>query len=117
MAITTLSTVKAVLGITDTSKDTLINLYIPLVEQQYLDIRNAPWDKDPDDPDTIVYPIGADITASEMIGYKLSTGKTGGKEVASESIDSYSVSFTTGSTTGGYPRTITSAIKKFINGA
>jgi hypothetical protein len=116
VAITTLADVKIILDITDTSKDAIITKYIPLIEQQYLDIRNCPWDIDPL-TDDIEYPIGSDITAAEMIGYKLATSNKGKyKEVASESLDAHSISYVANSS-GGYPKSITSAIKRFINGA
>ena len=117
MAITTLTFVKDYLDITDTSKDIKITALIPLVEQNYLDIRNIPFDTD--ENDDIVYPPGADVVASEMIGYKLSTIKDSGRNVTSESIDSYSISYgdASGSAGYGYPKSITSSITRYINGA
>lgn len=44
MAITTLAKVKTILGITGTAQDVLIEALIPLVESDFLNIRNAPWD-------------------------------------------------------------------------
>lgn len=44
MAITTLANVKLVLGITDSSQDSLITLLIPRVEEDFLVIRNKPFD-------------------------------------------------------------------------
>lgn len=44
MAITTKAKVKTILGITGTTQDALIEALIPLVESDFLNIRNAPWD-------------------------------------------------------------------------
>jgi hypothetical protein len=123
MAITTLDEVKAFLGINDTSYDVQIEALIPLVEESYLMIRNAPFEKDVNGDN--VYPIGSNITSSEMIGYKLSTtanqsftSTSYGKVVSSESLDSHSISYESGSGKflGGYPKSIVSAIKVYING-
>jgi len=116
-------TAKAYLGITDTTYDTKIDLLIPVVEQTYLDIRNVPFETDPTGEVT-VYPAGSDITASEMIGYKLSTSTFSmstpfGVGKASESIDSYSVSYTGNASAdmfNGYPKGIVSGIVRYIDG-
>ena len=116
MAITTLQDVKDYLCITDTSQDAKIEALIPYVEQVYLDIRNAPWDVD--NMGDIVYPIGSNITAAEMIGFKLQQSKDSDFRIVSgESLGSYSVSYSdTGSTWKGFPASITSSIKKYIRG-
>lgn len=116
MAITTLQDVKDYLGITDTSQDAKIEALIPYVEQIYLDIRNAPWDVD--DMGDVVYPIGSNITAAEMIGYKLKQSSDSEfRIVGSESLGSYSVSYVdTGSTWKGFPASYVSGIKKYIRG-
>ena len=44
MAITTLAQAKLILGITGTTQDALITALIPMVEQDYLAIRNRPFD-------------------------------------------------------------------------
>ena len=44
MAITTLANVKTVLQISSTLQDTLISAMIPLVEDDYMNIRNKPYD-------------------------------------------------------------------------
>jgi len=52
-----------------------------------------------------------------MIGYKLDTSNKGKfREVASESLDAHSISYIANGATG-YPKSITSTIKRFINGA
>lgn len=112
MAITTLSKVKTYLGITDTLSDSKISALIPLVEQDYLDIRNCEWA-------TIegvsVYPIGSDVTAAEMIQYKLETDKPDA-DLQSETIGSYSYSRLTSARYKGYPSDIVASIKKYIRG-
>jgi hypothetical protein len=111
MAITTVTKVKSYLGISDTTQDSKISALIPLVEQQYLEIRNAPWEVD--DQGETVYPVGSDITAAEMIQYKLNNS-TINYELQSETIGSYSYNRSTASRNKGYPSEIVSAIKRYI---
>ncbi len=106
MAITTLENVKILLGISDTSQDDKINLYIPLVESDYLNIRNKPFDTDTNDD--IVYPTGSELTSIKMIAFNLQRINSQG--VRSESLGEYSVSF---SDVGVYPEDIIKHIKKF----
>ena len=108
MAITTLSTVKTILGYTDTSKDALISLYIPKVEADYLNIRGTEFATV---NDATVYPDGADVTAALMIGYLLKA-KHG---LQSESIGNYSYSNeSTDKQICGYPKSIVGTIKRYI---
>ena len=46
MAITTLANVKTYLGLTTTAKDAPITMLIPIVESNYLGIRNKAFDTD-----------------------------------------------------------------------
>lgn len=114
MAIVTRDFVKQYLSIIDTTQDDIIDAYIVLVEQQYLDIRNAPWEKD--DLGDIVYPLGSNITASAMIGYQLSVKEEEGKEISAERIGSYNVSYSSAGNVFGYPSAILSQIKKYVRG-
>ena len=111
MAITTLSNVKTILGITSTTTDTYINTLIPMVEGDYLFIRNKEFELD--DDDAIVYPSNSEMTAIRMIAYLMATKDNGnlGSTVASESISRYSVSYN--STTLGYPEGIVSMINRY----
>lgn len=111
--ITTVDKVKTIMGLTDTSKDGLIEMYIPVVEQDYLNIRNAPFDVD--SYGDIVYPIGSDVIASEMVKTRLRMqSKADTRDISSESIDSYSVSYE--SSSSFYPKSIISSIKRYIRG-
>lgn len=112
MAITTLSNVKTILGITSTTTDTYINTLIPMVEGDYLFIRNKEFELD--DDDAIVYPSNSEMTAIRMIAYLMATKDNGnlGSTVASESISRYSVSYN--STTLGYPEGIVSMINRYV---
>lgn len=105
MAIIDLATTKTFLSLTDTSKDALITALIPIIEADYLKIRNT--DFDTDDDGVTVYPDGASYTASQMIGYQLYK-KIG---VKSESFSGYS--YQGEETIRGYPKTIVDAIDKY----
>lgn len=108
--------VKEWIGITDTSLDTQIDKLIPLVERTYLDVRNCPFKTDVEG--NILYPEGSDITAAEMIGYKLQTsyGKKLSRDVQSEKVGSYSVSYGD-RLIKGFPVSIMSEIKTYVRGA
>jgi hypothetical protein len=111
MAITTLTQVKTILQISGTDQDALIEELIPLVEEQYLEIRNMPFETD---SAGTVYPPGAALTAVQMVGYQLqarqhATGKT------SENLGDYS--YTMGEVDGGYPDSITMQIRRYVGTA
>jgi hypothetical protein len=110
MAITTLGDVKEYLKITDEASDVAIGRLIPYCEQKYLEIRNAPWDIV---DSTVVYPVGADIVVSEMIGWKLATSP-GAAAIKSESLTSYAVTYNFSKTINGFPSDIVAGIKKFV---
>lgn len=110
MAITTTSDVKTYLGISTTDYDNKIASLIPFVEQVYLRLRNAPFDED--EAGDTVYPTGSDITAAEMIGYKLSQD-TSFRFEKSTRLGNYSVSYGDKSIYG-YPAEIIGAIKRYM---
>ena len=119
MAIVTRRTVKEILNITSDDYNTRIDQFIPIVEEQYLVIRNREWDYDSNDD--IEYPYGSEFTASQMIGFllKQSDFSTSGtySDKKSESIGSYS--YTRGSEKGqminGYPYWIVGSIERFAS--
>jgi hypothetical protein len=109
MAITTLATVKLVLGITGTTKDAQITALIPIVESQYLAIRRIPFKVD--ENDDIVYPAGAEAVAIKMIDWQMNNTRSYGKN--SESLGDYSVTYDT-NRISEYPTQITNMIEKYI---
>lgn len=114
MAITTVTKVKNYLGITDTSKDSQIASLIPYVEQVYLEVRNAPWEEV---EGVTTYPLGSDVTAADMIGYKLTHSyTTSDPDLQSENIGSYSYQRDTNGRFRGFPNSIMASIKKYIKG-
>ena len=119
--ISNLDTIKSYLGYSDTTYDAKISALIPSIEAAYLDIRNAPWDTDPDG--NTIYPPGAATTVAEMIEYRINVGISELRPMGFESIrlGSYSVSYGSGGGAaglmGGYPKSITSQIKSYIRGA
>lgn len=111
MAITTLAGYKTFYNISDTTKDVQISALIPVVEQEYLDVRNVPFEEDP--ADTIVYPVGSDVVANMMINFQLSLIEDNGRVASSEKIGSYSISYEGSSGGSGYPSSITGKIKRY----
>lgn len=127
--ITTVEEVKELLNIDNETFDVRIAKLIPYCEQMYRNIRNAPWDTVgtlqsqgwseesfadlPDD--TIVYPVGSDVTIANMVSYLLNN-KMGEANISSESMNSYSVSYGDGSTFMGFPRSVVGSIKKYVGG-
>jgi hypothetical protein len=130
--ITTLSEVKQYLNIpsSDTSQDAKITALILVVESDYLWIRNKPFEMN---GGIIVYPTGANITAVQMVGYRLSnfaeyqysagSGIARNGEISSESWGDHSVSYDTSTgkvETGsgsilGYPKSIVEQIGRYAN--
>lgn len=108
------------MGITSETYDVKIDALIPKVEADYLLIRNVPFDTD--EADNIVYPSGSDVTAVEMISFKI--GQSGkkigeaGRVLTAESIDSYRASFANAMDKAviGYPLSIVGNIERFIYG-
>jgi len=108
--IITLEEFKTLAGITDDTLDPQISALIPVVEDDYLAIRNKPFDVDAATGESI-YPAGSRMAAAEMISYKLLTlrGKVG---ASYEMIGGYSMSLTT-DLVAGYPKGIVSRVKRF----
>lgn len=117
MGIANLDKVKSVLGIADIEEDkiSLVSTLIPFVEEDYLFIRNKPFDVDEDK--NIIYPIGSELTAIKMIAHLMASLESNnlGGNVKSESISRYSISYNTSGATGlgGYPKEISGMIKRY----
>jgi len=111
MAITTLANVKTYLGLTTTAKDALITMFIPMVESDFLRIRNKAFDTD--DDDDIVYPNGSELTAIKMIAYLLYDSKKSGVAgaVKSESLSRHSI--TLAEIVDSYPAGLVSRIQRY----
>lgn len=108
--------VKSYLGITVDTNDNKIDALIPLYEQLYLQIRNAPWAQRYDETNGRLfnhYPPGANVTIAEMIGFALENIDT---TLSSESTMNYKWTRDTNSMKYGFPSGIISQIKRFING-
>jgi len=111
MAITTLSNVKTFIGLTDTTKDALITMLIPMVESDFLRIRNKAFATDI--YDEIVYPEGSELTAMKMVAYLLfDSGKAGvAGATKSESLSRHSITFA--EIIDSYPAGLVSRIQRF----
>ena len=112
MAITTLASYKTFYGITGTDQDAQISAFIPVVEEEYLNYRNAPFDENP--AGTIVYPNGSETVANMMIKFNLALFDDDHRTVNSERIGSYSVGYAGAS--NAYPKSITGKIKQYARG-
>jgi hypothetical protein len=112
MAIITRTTAKTLLQISDTTKDALIDALIPQVEGDFLLIRNKAFDEDSND--VTEYPDNAELVAALMIGFHINQLKNVGMDA--ESLGDYSYAKTNQAQFGsfGYPKSITSMIKKYI---
>lgn len=115
MAIVTRNFVKEALGITGTTYDTRIDLFIPHVEADFESIRGIPFDEDSNDE--IYYPENAELIATQMIAYLIKTMSLSSgvfSEMQSESIGSYSYSKKAGTDMlMGYPKSIVGRIERY----
>lgn len=108
MAIITLEDYKLLANVKGTDQDSRITGLIEVVEDDYLAIRNKPFEGTEETP---IYPTGSKMVAVEMITYKLMEldGKVG---TSAESSGKYSHSFDF-RRTRGYPTYIVSKIKSY----
>ena len=111
MAIITLAMYKALAGIKDTERDAQIEALIPMVEEDFLMIRNKPFGKKPDK--SIMYPQGATFAAAEMISYKLQSLR-GNVGTASEGAGKYSHTYDP-ARSRGYPDYIVQKIRSYAS--
>jgi hypothetical protein len=88
--------------------DILINLTIPVVEEDYLRIRGKAFDIEEDE---IVYPAGATLVAGQMVCYQLKLGTYQGFGVESESLGGRSNNYD--KKVEGYPISIVGSIQRF----
>jgi len=101
--------IKSYLGISDTTQDAKIDAQIPLLVEDYMNIRNAPFSRTAGG--TIVYPDSFPVVIAEMYNYK-NTPDVG---IVSERIGDYSVSYRDRwDIYKGYPLSITRSIKQFV---
>jgi len=111
MAVITKTEAKAFLGITDTSKDSIINILIPEIQGQIEEYCNTDF---LDDNGVEVWPAGIKLTASKMIGFNITelSGAAGSIGMQSESQGGYSY---TKAATGNqdYPLSILSSLDKW----
>jgi hypothetical protein len=113
MAIVTRNTVKKFLQITVSTYDDLIDSFIIMVEADYEKIRGV--DFDVDSSDVIQYPEGAELIASQMVGYLLnSTPLANQSDKKSESIGTYSYT-RDDKMLEGYPKSIVGRIVRYFD--
>lgn len=101
MAIVTSTFIKSYFNITGTSLDARIATLIPIVEDDYLTIRNKAFETD--DEGAIVYPDNSETVAAEMVMYKIQSMQkvsvdsdgniSSDKEAKSESWGDHSISY------------------------
>lgn len=116
MAIISREDYKALSKITESSLDTLIDLLISAVEEDYLCFRGIPFTEAEDR--SLVYPAGSTITAKLMLDWLLSpeSGKALGCGIQTESIGKYSYSLAEIDTVSGYPKALIGRIASFVRG-
>lgn len=133
MAIVTVDFVKDYFNITGSELDTRIAFFIPIVEANYLAIRNAPFDVEAGESDEsleeyTVYPANSEEVAAQMVMYKIKstssvvvtgTAVVAGKEVKSESWGDHSISYIeslvfSSELRFNYPVNIVSQIKRYM---
>lgn len=107
MSVITRDNCKTLLGITNTNQDALIDLLIPMVEDeikeecnfQFLDVDgNENW------------PLGVTLIASKMVGYRLNDSQTIGMKSESQGGYSYTKEEMG---RGGYPDSIIAGLAKY----
>lgn len=109
MSVITLEEYKKLANIKVSDFDAQITELIPNIEEDILAIRNCPWELDSNyNP---IYPYNIKMIAAEMISYKINTLK-GAVGVSSEHLGDYSVSYSSEKFMG-YPKSITSRIKRY----
>jgi len=103
MAVITQAEVKTILGITDTSRDNQIDLYIPIIEDDIKTYTNRDWGSA-----AFPWPVGMKPCAAAMINYLFGVASAGLK---SENIGTYS--YTRDTASNGYPDMIYALLKKW----
>jgi hypothetical protein len=121
--------IKQYFNIEGEALDSRIDFFIPLVENDYLRVRNKAFDTD--GAGNIVYPLGAGETAARMVMFKINTaqgvsvaadGKISAEQDAkSESWGDHSVTYkdgdgvnADGAIIAGYPKAIYDSIEKYV---
>ena len=107
--IVTREQVKLILQIAGDEQDALIDTLIPLVEEDYEEIRNLPFEVD--DYGDILFPKGAELTAALMVGYHLQAARNA-SGMESESLGDYS--YSRGQMAADYPHTIVGRIRRYV---
>lgn len=85
MAIITVDEYKQIRNLSGSDSDAWIEVLIPLVEEEYMRIRNAELEPEGE------WPKGAKLVAADMIDYRMEELKKRG--VTSETIGDYSISY------------------------
>ena len=115
MAIVTRTFVKEILGITGTTYDSRIDLFIPHVEADFERIRGIDFFEDSND--VIEYPENAELISAQMVGYLIQTTSLNSgtyNDKTSESIGSYSYSKKgNAEMIKGYPKSIVGKIEQY----
>jgi hypothetical protein len=126
MAIVTKAFIKSYFNITGADLDSRIDFFIPIVEKDYLKIRNKDFDVDGDS--AIVYPDNADEVSAKMVLFKIQSANSvsvsgtsidGKKEIKSESWGDHSISYAdslmfSSELKFGYPKNIVDGIVRYV---
>lgn len=119
MAVITVSEVKTLLQISDSSKDALITALIPMVQDEVIEYCNYGFGTDLD-PVAEDWPSGIKIPVAKMIGYNMAQMSGGGASIGLQSETqggySYQREGSNGSgsqVSGGYPPSIYTSLDKW----
>lgn len=114
MAVITLAEAKVFLQITGTTKDALITALIPEIEGHIIAYCNTDF-YNTADPPVQVWPSGIKLTASQMIGYNMTTMSGGGGAIGLQSETQGGYSYSRGQNSSGmaYPDSIVKSLDKY----
>lgn len=114
MSIITKEDYKQLAGLTDDTLDSLIDILIPVVEEDYLTVQGLAFPLDSEGH--TIYPGGSLLTAKLMLDWLLSpeSGKALGSGIKSETIGKYAFNLQEVDTDTGYPKAIIGRIKQYV---
>lgn len=117
MAVISLEYAKTLLQISGTTKDLLIEMLIPIVEDNIKEYCNDDF-LDDSTPPVEAWPAGMKLSAAQMIGYSMSIMSGGGNSIGMESESQGEYSYTRETPAGSagvgeYPASVLASLNKW----